>query len=279
MSEPSRPLLRVENLSYAVGGRFLVKSLSFQVFPGQVVGVLGPNGAGKTTTFELLAGLLPPTSGQVFWEDAVFTHEPFHLRARRGLGYLAQEPSIVPELSVRDNLALAEQARRRWQSPKQWAASKTGRLVPASARADGHPHAGAAPSSWLPDGSESERIEAVSALFGLSALACAPGRQLSGGERRRLELARCVLMEARLLLLDEPFTGLDPIVIAELSAHLRTLASKGVAVLMTDHRVRESLHICDRIVLLFEGEKRLEDSAEGFRHSPEAARLYLGQLD
>lgn len=246
----TRPRLEVQALSYQLKGRTILNAVSFQVFPGEILGVLGPNGAGKTTAFELLAGLLKPSSGQVLWEGEVWTALPFYARARRGLGYLPQEPSVLPELTVVQNLQLAIASERQWRS---------GRL-----------------DREAPSESDEARLSGALEQFGLTSHRQAMAQRLSGGERRRLELARAWLLNARLLLLDEPFTGLDPRAIDTLLALISQQTQAGVAVVLTDHRVRECLSMCDRALLLFEGRKALEGTPEALRQMPEAARLYLG---
>ena len=246
----SLPRLEARELSYQIRGYNILNALSFQVFPGEILGVLGPNGAGKTTAFELLAGLLKPSGGQVLWEGEVCTALPFYARARRGLGYLPQEPSVLPELTVTQNLQLAIAAERQWR----------GHRVPTGPVRD----------------DDGFRLESAVEQFGLGAQRSAVARRLSGGERRRLELARAWLLNARLLLLDEPFAGLDPLAIETLLQLISRQTRAGVAVVMTDHRVRECLSMCDRALLLFEGRKVLEGTPEALRQMPEAARLYLG---
>jgi len=230
--------LTARDLTRSYRGRTVVDGVDLEVRPGEVVGLLGPNGAGKTTTFKLILGLEQPERGAVALGDAPLDGLPLHGRARRGLGYLPQGPSVFRGLKVRENLLVLLETL----------------------------------------GNEEPRTRADELLerFGLSALASQRARTLSGGERRRLEFARALCSEPRILLTDEPFAGVDPLAIEEISKAIRELRGQGVGVLLTDHTVREALEICDRIYLIVEGRIVEQGAPDAIRTSPNARRLYLG---
>jgi lipopolysaccharide export system ATP-binding protein len=225
--------------------RTVVKSVSADVRRGEVVGLLGPNGAGKTTTFYMVVGLVRPDSGNVALVRAGASHDitgsPMHERARAGIGYLAQENSIFRKLSVGDNL----------------------RLI------------------WEMNGVDPEererRLPALLGEFGLGDLVDARGDSLSGGERRRVEIARAIATEPAFLLLDEPFTGIDPIAVADIQAMIRQLRDRGLGVLITDHQVRETLAIVDRAYILNDGKIEVSGTADDVLASPVARKFYLGE--
>jgi lipopolysaccharide export system ATP-binding protein len=227
------------------GTRTVVKSVTADVRRGEVVGLLGPNGAGKTTTFYMVVGLVRPDSGNVALVRAGasrdITSAPMHERARAGIGYLAQENSIFRKLSVGDNL----------------------RLI------------------WEMNGVEAEererRLPALLGEFGLGDLVDARGDSLSGGERRRVEIARAIATEPAFLLLDEPFTGIDPIAVADIQAMIRQLRDRGLGVLITDHQVRETLAIVDRAYILNDGKIEVSGTADDVLASPVARKFYLGE--
>jgi lipopolysaccharide export system ATP-binding protein len=227
------------------GSRTVVKSVSADVRRGEVVGLLGPNGAGKTTTFYMVVGLVRPDAGNVALVRAGssrdITAAPMHERARAGIGYLAQENSIFRKLSVGDNL----------------------RLI------------------WEMNGVEAEererRLPALLGEFGLLDLVDARGDSLSGGERRRVEIARAIATEPAFLLLDEPFTGIDPIAVADIQAMIRQLRDRGLGVLITDHQVRETLAIVDRAYILNDGKIEVSGTADDVLASPVARKFYLGE--
>ena len=227
------------------GPRTVVKGVSADVRRGEVVGLLGPNGAGKTTTFYMVVGLVRPDAGDVQLEVAGasknITRLPMHERARAGIGYLAQENSIFRKLSVGDNL----------------------RLI------------------WEMNGIDAEererRLPALLGEFGLSNLIDARGDSLSGGERRRVEIARAIATEPAFLLLDEPFTGIDPIAVADIQAMIRQLRDRGLGVLITDHQVRETLAIVDRAYIMNDGKIEVSGSADDVMASPVARQFYLGE--
>jgi lipopolysaccharide export system ATP-binding protein len=205
--------LVARGLNKTLSGRRIVADVDLDVAPGRVVGLLGPNGAGKTTCFKMITGLLRPDSGTVTLDGVDLGRLPLHRRVQRGLGYLPQEPSVFRALTVRDNVGAALEAKGR----------------PAS-----------------------EAMSHLEAL-GLLALADAPAGKLSGGERRRLEIARCLALEPTVLLLDEPFAGVDPVGVQDLQERIGRLATRGLGILLTDHAVREALGICDEAIILDAG--------------------------
>jgi len=234
-------VLRASELSKRYKKRLVVDSVRIEVSRGEIVGLLGPNGAGKTTTFYMIVGMIRPESGKVYLNDAEITRVPMYKRARMGIGYLPQEASIFQKMTVRDNLlAILE----------------------------------------LTEKSKKERAERCDKLledFGISNIAGSRGYMLSGGERRRTEIARALAIEPKFILLDEPFAGIDPIAVEEIMRIVRDLKTRGIGVLVTDHNVHETLSITDRSYLLFEGKILQSGSAESLASDPEARRLYLGE--
>ena len=237
--------IEMTDLVKRYGARTVVKSVSADVHRGEVVGLLGPNGAGKTTTFYMVVGLVRPDGGSVTLERAGarrdITRAPMHERARAGIGYLAQENSIFRKLSVGDNL----------------------RLI------------------WEMNGIGAEererRLPALLEEFGLADFIDARGDSLSGGERRRVEIARAIATEPAFMLLDEPFTGIDPIAVADIQAMIRQLRDRGLGVLITDHQVRETLAIVDRAYILNDGKIEVSGTADDVLASPVARKFYLGE--
>jgi len=227
------------------GQRTVVNGVSAEVRRGEVVGLLGPNGAGKTTTFYMVVGLVRPDGGTVILErdgtDREITHYPMHERARAGIGYLAQENSIFRKLSVGDNLRLI------WEM------------------------------NGVSADERERRLPELLAEFGLQDLVDARGDSLSGGERRRVEIARAIATEPAFLLLDEPFTGIDPIAVADIQAMIRQLRDRGLGVLITDHQVRETLAIVDRAYILNNGRIEVSGTAEDVLKSEVAIKFYLGE--
>jgi lipopolysaccharide export system ATP-binding protein len=227
------------------GQRTVVKSVSAEVGRGEVVGLLGPNGAGKTTTFYMVVGLIRPDDGSVVLErDGVateITRKPMHERARAGLGYLAQENSIFRKLTVGDNLRLI------WEM------------------------------NGVPSVERERRLPELLEEFGLADFTNQRGDSLSGGERRRVEIARAIATEPAFLLLDEPFTGIDPIAVADIQAMIRQLRDRGLGILITDHQVRETLAIVDRAYIMNDGRIEVSGSAQDVLDSPIAREFYLGQ--
>jgi len=233
--------IQAEGLVKRYGGRTVVGGISLAVDRGQVVGLLGPNGAGKTTTFYMLVGLEQPDGGRVSIGDQDVTGWPIHRRARLGVGYLPQESSIFRKLTVEENLRAVLE------------------VLPLS-RAE-----------------QEERLEELLSGFGLTALRRQKGYMLSGGERRRTEIARALATRPSFLLLDEPFTGVDPIAVAELQELIRAIRREGIGVLVTDHNVRETLAICDRAYIVHSGRILLEGPPDQLVGDPEARRHYLGE--
>ena len=236
--------LALKDVSISIGGRRLVKSVNLQLNPGEVVGLLGPNGAGKTTTFSLVIGLLRPEAGQIVMDGRDVADLPMPQRARLGLGYLPQEPSVFRQLSVRDNLDIALD---------QTGLSRRDRV---------------------------DRRDQLIEDFQLSAFVDRLGFQLSGGERRRCEVARALAVGAdgpSYLLLDEPFAGVDPIAVADLQALIQKLRSRGMGILITDHNVRETLASTDRSYILNDGSILASGQSDDVAHDPLVRRYYLGE--
>jgi lipopolysaccharide export system ATP-binding protein len=235
----------LKDLVKRYGKRAVVAGVTADVRRGEVVGLLGPNGAGKTTTFYMCVGLVRPDEGSVSLErDGVatdMTHAPMHERARAGMGYLAQENSIFRKLSVGDNLRLI------WEM------------------------------NGVSQAEQERRLPELLDEFGLSKFVDARGDSLSGGERRRVEIARAIATEPAFLLLDEPFTGIDPIAVADIQAMIRQLRDRGLGVLITDHQVRETLAIVDRAYILNDGKIEVSGSADEVLASPVARQFYLGE--
>ncbi|PIU18154.1 MAG: LPS export ABC transporter ATP-binding protein [Elusimicrobia bacterium CG08_land_8_20_14_0_20_59_10] len=227
-------------LEKSFGRRPVVNGISLHVNSGEVCGLLGPNGAGKTTTFHMLVGFLEPDSGRVFIDGRDATKEPMYRRAQGGLGYLAQEPTVFRGLTVAQNLeAILE------RTVKDRGAIKG-------------------------------RVDALLGEFGLTKLEDQKAWSLSGGEKRRLEVARVMINEPRIILLDEPFVGIDPITVSELKKVILHLKEKGIGVLITDHNVRETLSITDRSYLMYDGRILIEGGADTLLNDPKARELYLG---
>jgi lipopolysaccharide export system ATP-binding protein len=235
-------VLEAQGLVKAYRSRRVVDGVSFNVRPGEVVGLLGPNGAGKTTSFNLVVGLIPPDAGSVRLDGIELGGLPMHERALRGLGYLPQEPSIFRRLSVRQNLLAVLELQK--------GLSSTDRAA---------------------------RASALLAEFGLEKVADALGETLSGGERRRAEIARCLLPGPRFILFDEPFAGVDPINVGELQREIVRLKAKGLGVLITDHNVRDTLAICDRAYVIASGQILEEGSPSELANSTRARSVYLGE--
>ena len=234
-------VLRADGLVKRYRRRTVVDGAHVEVRPGEIVGLLGPNGAGKTTTFYMIVGLVRPDAGRITLGDTDLTRVPMHRRARRGVGYLAQEASVFQHLTVEDNLRAVLQFQR------------------------------------LARPAAEERIERLLDEFGLDRVRRSKGYVLSGGERRRTEIARALATEPRVLLLDEPFAGVDPIAVEDIMRIVVGLRTRGIGVLITDHNVHETLAITDRATLLFEGKIFAEGTAEELAENEEVRRRYLGQ--
>ena len=236
--------LALKDVSISLGGRQLIKSVNLSLNPGEVVGLLGPNGAGKTTTFSLVIGLLRPDSGAIVMDGRDVADLPTPQRARLGLGYLPQEPSVFRQLSVRDNLDLALE---------QTSLSRSDRI---------------------------DRRDQLIEDFQLSAFVDRFGYQLSGGERRRCEVARALAVGVkgpRYLLLDEPFAGVDPLAVADLQALIHKLRRRGMGILITDHNVRETLATTERSYILNDGSILASGLSQDVAHDPLVRRYYLGE--
>ena len=232
--------LRTEDLTKSYGGRTVVRGVSLNVSSGEVVGLLGPNGAGKTTTFYMTVGLTSPDRGRVFLDDEDVTEDPMYVRARKGIGYLPQEPSIFRGLTVEQNvLAILE---------------------------------------TLDMSSSDRRLRARQLLteLNLSSLANSPAYTLSGGERRRAEITRALVMSPRFILLDEPFAGIDPIAVTDIQQIIFHLKSRGIGVLITDHNVRETLRITDRAYIVADGVIFKNGTPDQLAADEDVRRIYLG---
>ncbi|HLD83158.1 MAG TPA: LPS export ABC transporter ATP-binding protein [Candidatus Omnitrophota bacterium] len=233
-------LLEVKELSKAYDGREVVKGVDISVKRGEIVGLLGPNGAGKTTTFYMIVGVIPPRSGKIVFDNYDITNLPIHERSRYGIGYLSQEASVFRKLSVEENImAILE---------------------------------------TLPIG-RSERRKRLKGLLeelNIAHLAKNKAYTLSGGERRRLEITRALVTNPSFILLDEPFSGIDPIVVNEAQEIIKELRDKGLGILLTDHNVRETLSITDRAYLIADGRILISGTAEELINNPQARQLYLG---
>ncbi|MCG3174200.1 MAG: Lipopolysaccharide export system ATP-binding protein LptB [Myxococcota bacterium] len=241
MASPDHPdILAARDLHVKLGGRPVLRGAGFSARRGRITGILGPNGAGKTTCFRIAAGLMRADSGVVLMGGEDVTRMGLPERARRGLGYLPQEPSVFRGLSVRGNLEAAAELLK------------------------------------IPRAERAARIAAALDEFGLSALADRKSALLSGGERRRVELARLFLGRPSVIMLDEPFAAIDPLAVDDLARLLRNLADKGAAVVITDHSALELLRLCDYLVLLADGVAAAEGSPEEIRRSPIARSRYLG---
>jgi lipopolysaccharide export system ATP-binding protein len=232
--------LAVRKLFKRYRHREVVKGVSLDIGPGEVVGLLGPNGAGKTTIFYMMVGLVAPDFGEVTLNGAEVTRLPMHRRARMGIGYLPQEPSVFRKLSVRENiLAFLEETE-------------------------------------LSAGEREERLAQLMREMRISQVAGTTGLSLSGGERRRVEIARALVMSPSFLLLDEPFAGIDPISVADLQQIILGLKDKGIGVIITDHNVRDTLKVCDRAYIISEGEILLSGNPEEITASARVREIYLG---
>ncbi|MCA9409317.1 MAG: LPS export ABC transporter ATP-binding protein [Candidatus Omnitrophica bacterium] len=234
-------LLETRNLVKSYGGRRVVDQLSITVGRSEIVGLLGPNGAGKTTTFYMAVGIIQPESGQVVFDNEDITRKSIHQRCRLGMGYLAQESSIFRKLTVEQNIM---------------AILETLKISPQERR---------------------KRLNALLEELNIAHLAKSKAYTLSGGERRRLEITRALVTNPSFLLLDEPFSGIDPIVVAEAQEIIKELKNRGLGILLTDHNVRETLSITDRAYLVAEGRVLISGTAQDLINDPEARKIYLGE--
>ncbi len=229
------------NLVKKYGARTVVKNVSIEVEQGEIVGLLGPNGAGKTTTFYMITGLIKPNSGRIFLDNEEITGLPMYRRAQKGLGYLAQEASVFRKLSVEDNIMAVMEMSNLNKTQRQ------------------------------------DRLEELLDEFSLHQVRKNLGIQLSGGERRRCEIARALAIDPKFILLDEPFAGVDPIAVEDIQHIISNLKTKNIGIIITDHNVHETLAITDRAYLLFEGSILESGTAEVLANNPEVRRKYLGQ--
>jgi ABC-transporter ATP-binding protein len=233
--------LEVKDLKKTIKKSEIIKGISLEVNSGEVVGLLGPNGAGKTTTFYMICGLISPTSGDVFLDDQKITSVPLHKRAHLGIGYLPQESSIFKELSVEENLLLGAEI--------------------------------------LDQGTEeiSKKVNEMLNMLNIEPIRLRKGVSLSGGERRRCEIARSLIIKPKFLLLDEPFAGVDPIAVSDIQSIVRDLKKLGIGVLITDHNVRETLAICDRAYVIKDGSLLASGSANEVANNKLVRTHYLGE--
>ena len=242
MSVKNKKSLSAKGLYKQYGSRMVVNNVDISVNQKEVVGLLGPNGAGKTTTFYMITGMVKPTKGNIYLDDDDITNDPMYRRARKGVGYLAQEPSIFSKLTVENNLKLVLEMRKDLSKDEQ-----------------------------------NEKLDSLLDDFSVTSLRKSKGGTLSGGERRRVEIARTLCMDPDFVLLDEPFAGVDPIAVEEIQSIVNSLKERNIGVLITDHNVRETLSITDRSYLLFNGQILKSGTSEFLANDKEAKRLYLGE--
>jgi lipopolysaccharide export system ATP-binding protein len=233
--------LRADNLRKVYKGRAVVNDVSVDVQQGEIVGLLGPNGAGKTTSFYMMVGLIPPDKGKIYLGDEEITNQPMYMRSKMGVGYLPQEASVFRNLSVEDNVAAVLEM------------------------------------TSLSKKEQKERLETLLVEFGLNRVRKSMGNILSGGERRRTEIARALATDPKFILLDEPFAGIDPIAVEDIQRIVEKLKAKNIGVLITDHNVQETLSITDRAYLLLEGKILKQGTAEELANDEQVRRVYLGQ--
>jgi lipopolysaccharide export system ATP-binding protein len=233
--------LHTEDLVKKYRSRTVVDHVSIEVEQGEIVGLLGPNGAGKTTSFYMIVGLIRPREGKIFLDNEEITTLPVYKRARKGIGYLAQEASVFRNLSVEDNLRAVLEL------------------------------------SGLPKREQAERVELLLNEFGLMKIRKNKGIQLSGGERRRTEIARALALKPKFILLDEPFAGVDPIAVEDIQSIVSHLRNKNIGILITDHNVHETLSITDRAYLLFEGKILMSGTSSQLAEDEHVRKVYLGK--
>ena len=234
--------LKLKNIEKSLGSKKILSGINFSIAANEIVGLLGPNGAGKTTAFYIAAGIIFPSTGQIFINNEDVTDKPMHARANLGLGYLPQEPSIFPELSVENNLlGIVE----------------------------------------LSMGDQDEKIKKLSKIideFGLKNILQTKGRMLSGGQRRKVEIARTLICEPDIILLDEPFAGIDPIAVEEIKELLQEICKKNISILITDHNVRETLSLCDRAIILNDGSVIAEGDEATLKDNAHVRHKYFGKM-
>lgn len=240
--ENSLSTLRVSSLYKSFGKKTVVRGIDFSMTNGEVLGLLGPNGSGKTTTFYMIVGFYKPTAGEVFMNDQCITSLPMYKRALLGISYLPQEPSVFRKLTVEENI---------------WAILET--------RKD------------LTKSEKKKRLEELIEEFAIGRIRKQQAYTLSGGERRRTEIARSLAIEPKFLLLDEPFAGIDPIAVADIKGIIKLLAKRGIGILITDHNVRDTLEITDRAIIISSGQIVVQGNKDQILESSEARKIYLGE--
>lgn len=234
-------ILRAENIQKKYGSRLVVKGISLQVEQGEIVGLLGPNGAGKTTSFYMIVGMIEPNDGHIYLDDEEITTDPMYKRAQKGVGYLAQEASVFRKMTVEENILSVLQFN--YPSEKE----------------------------------QKEKLESLIEEFGLGHVRKNRGDLLSGGERRRTEIARALASDPKFILLDEPFAGVDPIAVEDIQRIVAHLKDRNIGILITDHNVQETLAITDRTYLMFEGTILKEGTPEELANDEVVRRVYLGE--
>ena len=239
--QPNSIMLRVSDLKKRYGKKIVVNGVNLELKKGEIVGLLGPNGAGKTTTFYMITGMIQPNKGRISLGEEDITDLPMYKRARKGIGYLAQEPSIFSKLTVEDNLRLVLEMTN------------------------------------FPKTVQKEKLEKILEDLSITAIRKSKGYNLSGGERRRVEISRALVIDPDFILLDEPFAGIDPIAVEDIQGIIHSLKKRGIGVLITDHNVRETLSVTDRAYLLYDGSILMSGTAASLADDPEARKLYLGE--
>lgn len=239
--KPNSMMLRVSDLKKRYGKKIVVDGVNLELKKGEIVGLLGPNGAGKTTTFHMITGMIQPNKGRISLGEEDITDLPMYKRARKGIGYLAQEPSIFSKLTVEDNLRLVLEM------------------------------------TSLPKTVQKEKLEKILEDLSITAIRKSKGYNLSGGERRRVEISRALVIDPDFILLDEPFAGIDPIAVEDIQGIIHSLKKRGIGVLITDHNVRDTLSVTDRAYLLYDGSILMSGTAASLADDPEARKLYLGE--
>ena len=239
--QPNSMMLRVSDLKKRYGKKIVVDGVNLELKKGEIVGLLGPNGAGKTTTFYMITGMIQPNKGRISLGEEDITDLPMYKRARKGIGYLAQEPSIFSKLTVEDNLRLVLEMTN------------------------------------FPKTVQKEKLEKILEDLSITAIRKSKGYNLSGGERRRVEISRALVIDPDFILLDEPFAGIDPIAVEDIQGIIHSLKKRGIGVLITDHNVRETLSVTDRAYLLYDGSILMSGTAASLADDPEARKLYLGE--
>lgn len=234
--------LKIESLYKSFGKKQVVRGVEFSMHTGEILGLLGPNGAGKTTSFYMIVGFYRPTAGEVFLDGNCITRLPMYKRARMGISYLPQEPSVFRKLTVEQNI---------------WAVLETRRDLSLAQKKD--------------------KLEQLIEEFNIGRIRSQLAYTLSGGERRRTEIARSLAIEPKFLLLDEPFAGIDPIAVSDIKSMVRLLANRGIGVLITDHNVRDTLEITDRAIIISTGQIVAQGGKEEILESPVARKIYLGE--